>query len=260
MTEPTDEPARERKLRQIQTLLNLASDERTPEGERETAMNRAMALMAAHGVSEMMINSRRAASTDEIIRHQIPMTDPYSFEKMSLAHEIASALNCRTTYQHAGRTVTSITLFGYRSDIERVELLYTSLLLQAVNGVKNERPPYWCTAAETRSYRKNWLMGFASRVGQRLYAKEREARAEHDRQHQAAQEAGSETGTALVVATRRDQVNKFFDEVTSDIKFGRKSQRSYGAEGYGDGARAGAKADLGGGTGVDPIRRKAISR
>lgn len=257
MTEPTGDATRERKLRQIQTMLDLANDDRTPEGEREAAMGKAMALMAAYGVTEMMINSRRAESTDEVITHRIPMSDPYSFEKMSLANEIARALNCRATYRHAGRSVTAIVLYGFRSDIERVELLYTSLLLQAVNGVKHERPAYWASAAETRSYRKNWLMGFASRVGTRLFLKEREAREKHDRERQAEQSNG-EAGTALVLASRRDKVEAFYTEATGEMKFGRKSQRRYGSHGYNDGTRAGSRADLGGGTGVASARRAAI--
>jgi hypothetical protein len=255
MTDPTPEAVRERKLRQIQTMLDLASDERTPEGEREAAMNRAMALMAAYGVDEMMLNARRGQHTDPVIRHRIPMSDPYSYEKMHLAHEIASALNCKTTYQHLGRRVTSITLFGFKSDVERVELLYTSLLLQAVNGVRNERPAWYASAAETRSYRKNWLVGFANRVGTRLWLKEKEAREAHDQAHR--NDASGEPGTALVLSTRAQKVKAFYEEETTDIKFGRKSRRSYGEEGYGDGSRAGSKADLGG-TGVTTGERPAL--
>jgi hypothetical protein len=258
LTDPTPEAVRERKLRQIQTLLDLASDERTPEGERETAMNRAMALMAAHGVTDMMVDAARRAKTDEIIEKSIPMTDPYSYEKMMLAFEIGSALNCQARYTRWGRTVELITLYGFRSDIERVELFYTSLLLQAVNAVRHERPDsYWGpTAAETRKYRKNWLMGFAHRVGMRIAAQERAAREKYDQDHQ----ADGQPGTELVVATRRAQVLKYYDDRFASAKKGRKSRRSYGDHGYADGGRAGARAKLDGGTGVTSGNRSAIGR
>lgn len=255
MTDPTPEAVRERKLRQIQTLLDLASDERTPEGERETAMERAMALMAAHGVDEMMISSRKAAQTDELIRYRIPMTDPYSREKMMLAAAIGRALGCRSTYKYRGRAVSSITFFGFRSDIKRVELLYTSLLLQAVRAVRQERPRWWApTAAETRSFRKNFLAGFANRVETRLMLAEQAARDDYDREH-----TNAEAGTALVLSTRTTQVNRFYEGEIDGVKF-TKSRARHGGDGSYEGRRAGEEADLGGGTGVTSGNRSAIGR
>lgn len=256
MTDPTPDTAREKKLRQIQVLLDLAADERTPEGEREAAMARAMTLMATHGVTEMMVDARKRAQTDELIRKRIPMSDPYSREKMMLAMEIGHALNCRSTYQYWGRSVTSITLFGFRSDIERVEMLYTSLLLQAVREVRDARPRWWSpTAAETRSFRRNFLVAFGRRVGVRLTLAEQAAREEYDREH-----TNAEAGTALVLATRETKVEAFYKDEINDVKFGRKSRAQYGGDGSYEGRRAGDRAKLDGGTGVSAAERAAIGR
>jgi hypothetical protein len=255
VTDPTPDAAREKKLRQIQGLLDLAADERTSEGERDAAMKRAMALMAAHGVTDMMVDARKRSQTDELIRKTIPMTDPYSREKMMLAMEIGHALHCRSTYRWVGRSVTSITLFGHRSDIERVEMLYTSLLLQAVRAVRDARPEWWATAAETRSYRKNFLVGFGRRVGTRLMLAELEAREKYDREH-----TNVDAGTAIVLATRDAKVERFYKDETDEIKFGRKSRAQYGGDGSREGRRAGDKAKLDGGTGVTSGDRTAIGR
>lgn len=243
------------KLHQIQTQLNIAADERAPEGERENAMNLAMELMAKHGVTEMMLATRKGQSTDTIIKKRIEIKDPYSFEKMCLANEIASALNCRSMYSHYRNIVSSITIIGFRSDVERVEILYTSLLLQAVNAIQHERPYGYCTASETRQYRKSWLIGFGERVGIRLWHKEREARAKYDQEH--AGDGGGEPGTALVLASRTDQVKAFYDAEFGDLK-PRKNNRRIDAYAKRDGRAAGDKADLGGGTGVTKGERPAL--
>ena len=254
MTEPTDASTRERKLRQIQTLLDLASDERTPEGEREVAMNRAMALMAAHGVTEMMVDARKRDQTDEIETRVIRLKNPYSHEKMLLLNEIATSLNCRIRYNYQGRTVTRVFIYGFRSDLARVELLYTSLLLQAVNAVSKARPDWgWVSAAETRRFRRNFLVSFGQTVGIRLWQAEKAAREKYDREN-----TNTEAGTELVLVSRRKRVENFYDADVADIKFNRASRARYGGDGDTEGAQAGRKADLGGGTGVATAQRPAL--
>lgn len=243
------------KLHQIQTQLNIAADERAPEGERENAMNLAMELMARHGVTEMMLATRRGQATDTIIKKRIEIKDPYSYEKMRLANEIGHALNCRSMYSHYRNIVSSITFIGFRSDVERVELLYTSLLLQAVNAVRQERPYSYATASETRQYRKAWLIGFGERVGLRLFRKEREARAKYDQDHAA--DGDGEPGTELVLVSRRDQVSAFYDAEFGDLK-PHKNNRQVDISAKRDGCAAGDKADLGGGTGVTTGDRPAL--
>ena len=46
------------------------------------------------------------------------------------------------------------------ADLERVELLYTSLLLQATRELIHVRPDEW--GESTAAYRRSWLAGFAS--------------------------------------------------------------------------------------------------
>lgn len=246
---------RDGKMTQIQAMLDMATDERTPEGERDNAMNRAMELMAAYGVTEMMLTARRGQDTDTIIKKKIPISDPYSYEKMLLANAIGNAFNCRSTYQNYRNIVSSITFIGFRSDIERIELIYTSLLLQAVNGVRKERPYSYATASETRQYRKAWLVGFGERVGTRLWRKEREARAKYDAEH--ADDSDGEPGTALVLVSRKDQVSAAYEEIWGDLK-SKKSRRQVDAYAKRDGRIAGDKADLGGGTGVTRGERPAL--
>jgi len=63
------------------------------------------------------------------------------------------------------------TVMGFPSDIDIVELLYTSLLVQATRAIagagsvrdRNGR-------SRTRSFRQSFLIGFARRIGERLRA------------------------------------------------------------------------------------------
>lgn len=243
------------KLHQIQTQLNIAADERAPQAERDAALNRAMELMARHGVTEMMLATRRGQATDTIIKKRIEIDNPYSFEKKELAAAIGNALNCRHMFSHYRSNVSSITFVGFRSDIERVELLYTSLLLQAVNAVRHEHPGGWASASETRQYRKSFLVGFAERIHVRLWRQEREARAKYDREH--AGDGDGQPSTELVLVGRKDRVEAAYQADFGNLKKAKNNRRvDYYA--HRSGRQAGDKADLGGGTGVTTGDRPAL--
>ena len=61
-------------------------------------------------------------------------------------------------------------LFGFASDLERTELLYTSLLVQAAYGLAAAPVPGWESPA---AFRRSWLAGFTYAVGNRLREAER---------------------------------------------------------------------------------------
>lgn len=80
---------------------------------------------------------------------------------------MAIPLRCQAirleTRLHDGKNSYRYTmhLFGFKADVKRAEVLWTSLLLQAANGIKDARAPVgessWC-------YKESWLAGFASAV------------------------------------------------------------------------------------------------
>ena len=72
------------------------------------------------------------AGRDEIGATRMEVADPYSAGKARLLGWTASALRCRAVlHQLGGGRVGAVTVFGFASDRERVEVLFTSLLLQA---------------------------------------------------------------------------------------------------------------------------------
>lgn len=236
----TENQAPENKLRQIRRLLDLAADERTAEVERERAMNKATELMANHGVTEMMLNAYSRTTTDEIISKPIRLGNPYSSQKSTLLAWIANALTCKTVTWNHGREYHHAEVTGFRSDVERVELLYTSLLLQMFNGAQNVQPNHWDTTP-TATFRKNWMEGFASHVSHRIAVAEKAARDSYDREHTGT----GGPGTALVVVERRTLVEKTFAAKYPRLRKAAKIKRSSRSGRY-EGGQAGKRADIGG--------------
>jgi hypothetical protein len=125
-------------------------------------------------------------------------------------------------------------LFGFGSDLERVELLFTSLLVQASYGLAAARVPEWDTAA---AFRRSWLLGFSQAVGHRL----REA------EQRAASTTEASTGgpsVALVLADRGQLVDRRVEESYPRLRM--SAPRRLAGTGLDGGYAAGRKADLGG--------------
>jgi hypothetical protein len=124
-------------------------------------------------------------------------------------------------------------VLGFPSDLERVEMLYSSLLLQATRDMLKERvPSYENTAAWRRSFLEEFASVVSRRV-QRMYA----------RVEQEAAEAGA-PGTALMLVNRDKDVAKALQDMFPKLGKGRTSRLS-GGGGYA-GAESARRADIGG--------------
>ena len=177
-----DEGVPEARLDRIRKLLAKAERAGTPD-EAEIYTAKAVELMVRHGVDEAVLAAGRGSGppdADPIGGVRIAVDDPYSAGKARLLGWTASALRCRWVMHDArGGRVAAVTVFGHRSDRERVELLYTSLLLQAARQLTALRPPD--PTESVAAYRRSWLYGFAARVHERLRAAEEVAVSESDR-------------------------------------------------------------------------------
>ena len=169
----------DQKLEVIRKLLAKAEKAATPD-EASAYNAKAAEMMARHGVSEAML-AATGVKQDALGERRIPLADPYSQEKAQLAGLIGRALGCRAV-RHPGYgrgQIIAVTIFGYESDLQRTEVLFTSLLLQATRDVVHQRPPAW-TGESTAAFRRTWLTGFATEIYRRLTAAERAATEQHD--------------------------------------------------------------------------------
>ena len=142
-------------------------------------------------------------------------------------------------------------MLGFASDRARVELLYTSLLLQASSQLARQRPAW--AGESVAAYRRSWLHGFAVRVHQRLV--EAEARAAESAAAARASPSATGPSVALVLADRSARVDRAYAEEFPQIGRARRAQLS--GSGYAAGAHAGARADLGG-RAVAPTGSRAL--
>ena len=220
-------------LERIRKLLAKAEDPAVTEAEAEAYNTKAAELVARYGIDQAMLAASGAAS-DEIGTLKIPMNDPYSRDKASLLTSVAYPLRCRTLLHRYGQKVDSVTVFGYRSDLGRVELLFTSLLLQASTQLTRVRPDGFFPGESLAAYRRTWLHGFARAVHERLTQAEQEA------VRTAVPSAGK--SAELVVRDRAQLVQHAFDSEYGDLRAA--SPRRLSGSGYLDGHDAGTRANL----------------
>ncbi len=198
--------ADERMLTRIRALLAKAESTEFPE-EAEALSTRAQELMARHSIDQALVN----AATDrrdqpEALR--LPVDNPYEAPKAVLLDVVASANRCRSVWH---RKLGFATVFGFAADLGAVELLFTSLLVQATAAMLHagaRRDAYG--RSRTRSFRSSFLAAYAQRIGERLQA------AADEVTNQAVAET---TGTNLlpVLAARNQAVDRAVEETFPEL-------------------------------------------
>lgn len=234
------------KLERIRKILHLAESE-AKLGHHDAAENlrqRAYGLMTEYGVDEAMLAASEKRQ-EKPVQRCIMAPDPYGRDKQYLLGMIARPLGCKTVRITGTRERHSIVV-GFESDVERVEILFTSLLVQAFGelGKIASQDVFafhsFLTSAERgrarTSFNKSWLMGFAATVRDRLAEANRRARQEYEAKHS--------TSTELVLATRESQVEAAYTDFFP--KLNKPAQRRISSvDGYFAGERAGQRANIG---------------
>jgi len=224
-------------LARVRKLLAKAEDPAATQEEAETYTAKASELMAAHGIERALL-AAADPSLDVVADRVVVLDRPYAADKADLLGTVAIALRCRTvrrTRYPDGAKELSVHLFGHRSDLERVDVLFTSLLLQAMRALARTAVPPWDHPA---AFRRSWLAGFSRAVSRRLSEAERDAAglAEH-------RFAARGTSTALVLADRSAAVEAARDATYPHLQAA--SARRLSGSGAREGWAAGQRADLG---------------
>ena len=235
-------------LAKIRKLLAKAEDPAATPEEADTYTAKAADLVASYGIDRALL-AEEVPESDVVGDRVVVMDAPYALDKATLLSSVAHALRCQAVrrVRYVGpraRKEVSIHLFGYDSDLFRVELLFTSLLLQATTRLSHTTaPPYESLAA----YRRSWLAGFPAAVTQRL--REAEDRAGRDAESARGADGGcrtssSERSVALVLVDRSRAVASAVNEEYPHLRTA--SARSLSGSGGASGWAAGQRADLGG--------------
>jgi hypothetical protein len=225
-------------LDRVRKLLSKAEDEGCPPAEAEALTAKAAELMARYGIDRALLGALRP-ETDGPADRVFTLGNPWGDVKRHLLAGLATALRCQCvqTRHEAG---TRLHIFGYRSDLERADILFTSLLVQMARALAGQPVPGYGSAA--RAWRRSWMLGYCSAVVARVRAAE-EAAASSAGDSAAAGDSAGGRSAQLVLADRSLVVRR---QVTAAYPRLRKTRVTYSGSGYGDGYREGQRADIGG--------------
>ena len=149
-------------LVKIRALLAKAESTTFP-AEAEALSAKAQELMARHRIDRLALD---AGVTDGVVGRRIWLDDPYADAKASLLGAVAAANRCRSIQ------LTSLGMchvIGFATDLDVVELLHTSLLVQATTAIAAAGPQRDSRGrSRTRSFRQSFLIAYAHRIGWRL--------------------------------------------------------------------------------------------
>lgn len=151
-------------LTRIRALLAKAEATGFPE-EAEALSAKAQELMARHSIDEALLAARTHAK-DAPGACRIGVEPPYETAKAVLLDAVAGANRCRAVWNEP---LAFSTVVGFEPDLEAVELLYTSLLVQATAAMtKAEAAQRAGGRKRTKTFRQSFLAAYAHRIGDRL--------------------------------------------------------------------------------------------
>ncbi|MFF5448892.1 DUF2786 domain-containing protein [Streptomyces sp. NPDC012888] len=154
-----------RMLARIRALLAKAEATTFPD-EAEALSAKAQELMARHTVDEALLAARGGAPGQRPGACRIGVEPPYEEAKAVLLDAVARANHCRAVWNGAFEFSTVV---GFESDLEAVELLYTSLLVQGTAAMTRAEAGQRAGGRKrTKTFRQSFLLAYASRLGHRL--------------------------------------------------------------------------------------------
>jgi len=209
-------------LARVRKLLAVAEHPNTPPEEADNAARAAERLIAKHAIDEALLEAAAQTKTRPESRSMV-VEAPYAGAKTMLVAAIAGAHSVRPITVRSPDEAQRVVLVGFPADLQVVDLLYTSLLLQATTSIRRQ-------ANSGRAFRRAFLIGFAAEVGDRLRATHREAAAD----------VGA--SSALVLRDRQQDVEDAVREQFPHLRTTRTTISN--RNGLMAGRRSGASADL----------------
>ncbi|MFG1937035.1 DUF2786 domain-containing protein [Micromonospora tulbaghiae] len=188
-------PSGSRMLDRVRALLAKAESTGYP-AEAEAFTAKAQELMARHSIDAALLDA--GAECPGGVR--IGVDAPYAAAKALLIQEVAAANRCESVWSD---DLGFATVLGFPADLAAVELLHTSLLVQATAAMLRGRGERGRAGGRrTKGYDESFLNAFALRIGDRL----REASA-------AAAEELDDDRLLPVLAARSDAVRERVDQL-----------------------------------------------
>jgi hypothetical protein len=211
-------------LDRVRKLLAKAEDEGCSPHEAEALTAKAAELMARYGIDRARLGALRP-ETDKPADRVFDLDNPWAAVKAHLLAGLTSALRCQCVLVNRASPGSRVHVFGYMSDLERADILFTSLLVQMARALALQPVP--AAGGRAKAWRRSWMLGYCTAVVTRVKDAEDAAAAVADAD---GVPAGGKA-TALVLADRSLTV--------------RQTRVTYSGSGYRDGYAEGQKADIG---------------
>jgi hypothetical protein len=158
-----DASERGRLLNRIRSLLAKAENTGFA-AEAETFTAKAQDLMTRHVIDEALLHG----SSDhpiEVRGVRVHISNPYPAEKVHLLSQVARANRSRAVWNES---LGLATVIGTPTDVDQVEMLFTSLLIQATRAMAQAGARRAGSFDRSASFRRSFLMSYAVRIGERL--------------------------------------------------------------------------------------------
>ena len=214
-------------IARVRALLAKAeSTDFAAEAEAFTA--KAQDIMTRHAIDEALLADDTGASVD-VRGIRVLIDHPYALEKAQLLDVVARANRTRAVWNDFS---SCMTLLGVPTDLEQVEMLFTSTLVQATRAMTQAGQQARPSAGErSSSFRKAFLSAYATRIGHRLAASSAEATATY--------------GADLVPVFERqaDAIDSEFERLFPHVTSGSR-RATFDARGWDAGTRAADAAVL----------------
>ncbi|WP_328340568.1 DUF2786 domain-containing protein [Micromonospora sp. NBC_00421] len=227
-------PTGSRVLDRVRALLAKAESTTFP-AEAEAFTGKAQELIARHSLERALVEAT-AADPGRAGGIRIGTDAPYPGAKALLVQEVAAANRCESVWSD---DLGFATVLGFPADLEAVELLHTSLLVQATAAMLRGRRERQGGGRRTKAYDEAFLHAFARRIGERL-------RAATDEANRQATEAAGPDRLLPVLAARSGAVRERMDTLFPGVTRARLTVRD--AEGWQSGTSAADRASLAGAT------------
>ncbi|WP_219459822.1 DUF2786 domain-containing protein [Nonomuraea rhizosphaerae] len=238
--------ASDKTLDRIRGYLAIAEHPNTGTEEAETFRERAYALMAKYGIERAHL-AAAGQITDELASWGLVVNGTHQAEQIQLLAAVVNARTCRVlSWRVDGQTFLMVS--GYQSDLDAVQMLYASLALQMAKEVKTVTRTGRKSIA---TIRKSFMLGFASRVGEKLREANKTAAAE-------APTASTGRSTELVLRDRRAAVDDYFNRQTPNTRAS-KGPKIGDSHAFLAGRDAGDRSDIGGSARLGRSGQRAIN-
>jgi hypothetical protein len=195
----------------IRALLAKAEATEFP-AEAESFTAKAQELMSRHAIDTAMVSNDRPHDLGGDVRsRRVHIDDPYAAEKASLLAAVSTSNGGQAVWQSGFGWATVV---GFPVDLDLIELLFTSLLIQLTRAMGEAAHAGGRT--KSPSFRRAFVLSYANRIHERLA----QAR------HVAHDDAALQYGTALVpvMAARDDAVDQVMTQMFPHMRQSRTRQ------------------------------------